>query len=182
MQYIRSSQAARTPHLPKHQAKSFRIHRGDGLLVSRWPTTSTLIAYCSFIARRSSAAIAKCIFKTPEDVKFAKKHLLLIKKEAVEKGENIEEEFNFVKTHYHSQLASSPAAGNYIAIMAITSSLLVGIFSVISLSKLAEIFFLGAILIMQVLICFVIFKNGRTYKKCTTYTIIVNLIDEILKK
>lgn len=121
--------------------------------------------------------------KTPEDVKFAKKHLLLIKKEAVEKGENIEEEFNYVKTHYHGQLASSPAAGNYIAIMAIICSVIIGIFGLTPLGDIrTNLIFFMIILILLGLLCFIIINNGRIYKKCATYTIIVNLIEEILKK
>ncbi|MBO2942797.1 hypothetical protein JJQ72_02200 [Paenibacillus sp. F411] len=121
--------------------------------------------------------------KTPEDVKFAKKHLLLIKKEADEKGENIEEEFSFVKTHYHGQLASSPAAGNYIAIMAILTSIIIGIFGLIPLVDTStNLFLFIIILILLVFLCFIIISNGWIYKKCATYTIIVNLIEEILIK
>ncbi|MDL1163411.1 hypothetical protein P0100_20545 [Yersinia pestis] len=121
--------------------------------------------------------------KTPEDVRFAKKHLLLIKKEAVEKGENIEEEFNFVKTHYHGQLASSPAAGNYIAIMAIISSIIIGILGLIPLVDIStNLIFFSIILMLLGLLCYIIINNGLVYKKCATYTIIVNLIEEIFKK
>lgn len=121
--------------------------------------------------------------KTPEDVRFAKKHLLLIKKEAVEKGENIEDEFNYVKTHYHGQLARSPAAGNYIAIMAIISSVIIGILGVVPLVDIStNVIFFTIIMILLGLLCYIIINNGLVYKKYATYTIIVNLIEEILKK
>lgn len=121
--------------------------------------------------------------KTPENVKFAKKHLLLIKNEAGEKDDNIEEEFNNVKTHYQGQLASAPAAGNYIAIMAILSSIIIGILGLVPLVEInTNILFFIIIVILLGLLCYVIISNGLVYKKCATYTIIVNLIDEILDK
>jgi|GEM_PF-6029361 len=120
--------------------------------------------------------------KTPEDVKFAKLHLILLKDEAIKRGENVKDELINIKIHYQGQLASAPTMANYLSIAAITISLIIGMFSVNS-SLGDDISLLFSIVTFLVLVSLVILviSNVLIHKKSVIYTIIIQLIDEVLE-
>lgn len=115
----------------------------------------------------------------PEDIKIAKTHLLMVAKEMSE------EELTNVKIHYQGKLSISSSNGHYIAIMAILVSILASIISLFSsLDNLTKFFYLLPLCILIFFIVLIAKMNQlikKASKLCEAYTIIINLIDEILK-
>lgn len=115
--------------------------------------------------------------KTPDDISFARNHLLLIKDELGE------EQLSNIKIYYQSQLVNSPFAANYLAIIAILVSVIVFMLSTLSPSSKADMIVVGIIsLIVIILMLYIKTSTDKIAKKNVTYTIIINLIDELLGK
>jgi hypothetical protein len=118
--------------------------------------------------------------KTPEHVKYARSHLYLYGKKAIQNGENYKEELRIIRTHYQGQLANLPAIGSYLAISAIIISLVVGLFSLSSSSRETMLVTLATLVLLFSMTAALRYIE-HNYKKSSVYTIIISLIDEILE-
>ncbi|WP_438497151.1 hypothetical protein [Paenibacillus sp. IHBB 3054] len=121
--------------------------------------------------------------KTPNDIRFARTHLIILKDEIGE------EEMINTKIYYEGQLASSPSISNLLATLAIAVSIFAGSLSIISsfgdaqdtYFRILALILLGISLCLLLIVSSLIKKVTEASKKCNTYTIIINLIDEVLK-
>lgn len=116
---------------------------------------------------------------TPDDIEDIKFKLL----NYLNQNQISKEELKNTKIKYHSRLVSPPALSNSLAIVAIILSITLGSFSLSTADKgFLAIMYLILLLSSAGLLFFFQIMNGKTYKKCGTYTIMINLIDEILEK
>ncbi|APO43329.1 hypothetical protein BS614_04175 [Paenibacillus xylanexedens] len=122
--------------------------------------------------------------QTPEDIKIARTHLLMIATKMSE------EDLKDAKIYYQSQLSSAGMIGNFLTIMAIVISLLACLISLISsiynpqepLIKYFIVFLVLVILVCAVLAEKITKQLSKSSRIITTYTIIINLIDEVIEK
>ncbi|MFK4171033.1 hypothetical protein ACI2LM_32845 [Paenibacillus lautus] len=120
--------------------------------------------------------------KTPQHIKDARTHLYLYAKEAIQNGENYKDELRIIRTHYHGQLASAPTMANYLSIAAIIISLIIGMFSLNpSLGQNIRLFFSIVAPLILVSLVLLVLSNFLINKKSVVYTIIIQLIDEVLE-
>ncbi|WKL00891.1 hypothetical protein Q0F98_28770 [Paenibacillus amylolyticus] len=132
--------------------------------------------------------IEKCFMKknaqTPDAIKIARTHLLMIATEISE------EDLKDAKIYYQSQLSSAGMIGNFLTIMAIAISLFACFISLFSsISNLKDpliisliVFFVLVIVAILVIAGMMTKQLSKSSRIITTYTIIINLIDEVIQK
>ncbi|MGG3278806.1 hypothetical protein [Paenibacillus solani] len=120
--------------------------------------------------------------KKPEHIKFAKSRLQILKEHTKKRGKELDEDLKDIRILYQAQLASAPTMANYLTIAAIIISLIIGMFSLnSSLGQEIRLFFsIVAPLILLSLVMLVL-SNFLINKKSVVYTIIIQLIDEVLE-
>jgi hypothetical protein len=119
---------------------------------------------------------------TPDNIRNARTHLIMVS------SEMSEEELSNVKIYYQGLLATFPSISNLLATLAIAVSIFAGLLSIASSFGDAENkYFQPLILVLLaistsllILLRLLIKKISEASKKCDTYTIIINLIDEVL--
>ena len=116
---------------------------------------------------------------TPDDIEDAKIKLVdFLKLQQITKTE-----LKNTKIKFESQLVTPSALSNLLAAMAIILSVAMGSFSLSTSDKgYLAIVYLFFLLIIAGLLLYFVNINSNTYKKCSTYTILINLIDEILEE
>ncbi|MEC0310166.1 hypothetical protein P4H67_25765 [Paenibacillus lautus] len=119
--------------------------------------------------------------KTPEDVKFVKSSMQQIKNESIKRGEDFKDDLKNIRIHYQGQLALSNALGNYIGIAAILIALVIGMFSVSSSMDNVSLLYAISTLLFLIFVGYMLINTGRINKKMVSYTIIIQIIDELLE-
>lgn len=115
---------------------------------------------------------------TPDDIEDAKIKLL----NYLNHNQISKEELKNTKIKYQSQLVTPPALSNSLAITAIVLSFAIVSFSLSTVDKgTLAIVYLILLLSVTGLLTIFLNINSKVYKKCATYTIIINLIDEVLE-
>lgn len=119
--------------------------------------------------------------KDPEHVEKARTSLGYIVHVAKKSGINVENELKNIRTHYQAQLSLGGAQGNNIAIIAVLISLIIGFFSIFASTLCEKLLFIPIYFFVIFLMIRAIRINIRFNKKVVTYTIIMQLIDELLQ-
>lgn len=119
--------------------------------------------------------------KTPEDVKFVKSSIQQIMNDAIKREENFKDDLKNIRIHYQAQLALSNAMGNYIGIAAILIALVIGMFSVSSSMDNVSLLYSISTLLFFIFVGYMLINTGRINKKLVSYTIIIQIIDELLE-
>ncbi|MFF2015424.1 hypothetical protein [Paenibacillus sp. NPDC058177] len=122
--------------------------------------------------------------KTPDDIRIARTHLLMVT------SEMSKEELTNAKYYLQGQLFTSQMIGNHLNIMAILVSIFAIIISLIATSNNPQYIGFQIVILLFILLTFVLTvlvskmhkKTMETSKLCDGYTIIINLLDEILDK
>ncbi|MNW37059.1 hypothetical protein D3C74_140900 [compost metagenome] len=115
---------------------------------------------------------------TPDDIEDTKFKLL----NYLNQNQINKEELKNTKIKYQSQLASPSTLSNNLAICAIVLSVTMGSFSLSTADKgFLAIMYSFLLLSTSGLLFFLLIVNSKTYKKYGTYTIMINLIDELLE-
>ncbi|MEK8206992.1 hypothetical protein NST41_15465 [Paenibacillus sp. FSL L8-0696] len=113
----------------------------------------------------------------PDDIEDAKNKLLDYKN----RNQVSEEELKNTRIKFQSQLSSSPAVSNALAISAIAISLLTGAFGLVQSSdSFYQVLYSITTLFIAGIMIYFNSINSNTYKKCASYTIMIAIIDEIL--
>lgn len=116
---------------------------------------------------------------TPDDIEDAKKKL----DDCLKLNQITTVELKYTKIKFESHLVTPSAISNGVAVCAILLSFGIGAFSLSTLDKnsLAFVYILF-LLTASAILLFLIKISSNTYKKCSTYTILINLIDELLEE
>ncbi|MEK3882412.1 hypothetical protein [Paenibacillus sp. PL2-23] len=120
--------------------------------------------------------------KKPDHIHFVRSNLTYIIQCAIRNGEDVEQELRDIRIHYQGQLPLYNAIANYTAILAILISLIIALFSVIPSSDENPSLFIFAISLIILILIFILLKTiGRANKKLSSFTIIIQVIDELLE-
>ncbi|MEK5417042.1 MULTISPECIES: hypothetical protein [unclassified Paenibacillus] len=113
----------------------------------------------------------------PDNIEDAKNKLLDYKN----RNQVSEEDLKNTRIKFQSQLSSSPAVSNALAISAIAISLLTGAFGLVqSTDPFYQVLYSITTLLIAGIMIYFNSINSNTYKKCASYTIMIAIIDEIL--
>ncbi|MEK4880144.1 MULTISPECIES: hypothetical protein [Paenibacillus] len=113
----------------------------------------------------------------PDNIEDAKNKLLDYKN----RNQVSEEDLRNTRIKFQSQLSSSPAVSNALAISAIAISLLTGAFGLVqSTDPFYQVLYSITTLLIAGIMIYFNSINSNTYKKCASYTIMIAIIDEIL--
>jgi hypothetical protein len=113
----------------------------------------------------------------PDNIEDAKNKLLDYKN----RNQVSEEDLKNTRIKFQSQLSSSPAVSNALAISAIAISLLTGAFGLVqSTDPFYQVLYSITTLFIAGIMIYFNSINSNTYKKCASYTIMIAIIDEIL--
>ncbi|MGQ8875374.1 hypothetical protein [Paenibacillus sp. TSA_86.1] len=119
--------------------------------------------------------------KNPQHVEEARRSLKFIVYIARGSGNKVEDELQNIRTHYQAQLSLISSQGNNIAIIAVLISLIIGFFSIVPSSPLEKSLFVP----VYFLIIYLMFRafriNKHFNKNVVTYTILMQIIDELLE-
>ncbi|WP_339307107.1 hypothetical protein NSQ38_15780 [Paenibacillus sp. FSL R7-0313] len=119
--------------------------------------------------------------KNPEHVEKVRISLGYIVHNSAKQGINVENELKNIRTHYQAQLSLGGAQSNNIAIFAVLISLIVGFFSIVPSSVPEKLLFIPMYLFILFIMIGATQTNKRFNKKVVTYTIILQIIDELLE-
>ncbi|WP_063564838.1 hypothetical protein [Paenibacillus sp. O199] len=115
---------------------------------------------------------------TPDDIQDAKNKLV----DCLKFEQTTTLELKNTKTKFESQLVTPSALSNHLAVIAIIMSVAMGSFSLSTSDKgFLAIVYLFFLLSITGLLLYFVKINSNAYKKCSTYTILIKLIDEILE-
>lgn len=113
--------------------------------------------------------------KNPEHIKFARLHLMCVKEVIGAEG------IKNAKIHYQAKIAVTPIGSNFIAINAITISLILVMTTKLFETKSVWVDLFCICIIFAVLACagIMIRSNAKQAQKIVSHTILVELLEEI---